>query len=78
VAVKTNDEVRRDIEELVRFYNEPDGLNRAARGIPSPITIDDPAFWDWVALAVTTPIEQVKARIRTFPEYKDQHPPEPP
>jgi hypothetical protein len=78
MAAKTNDEVRRDIEELVRFYNEPDGLNRAARGIPSPITIDDPAFWDWVALSVTTPIEQVKARIRTFPEYKEQHPPEPP
>jgi hypothetical protein len=73
VPAKTNDQVRADIAELVRFYNDPDGLNRAARGIPPPIAVDDPAFWDWVALSVTTPIEQVKARIRTFPEWVENH-----
>lgn len=74
---KSKDEIRADITELIRFYNEPDGLNRAARGRPSPVSIDDPAIFDWVALAVIEPIEQVKARIRQFPEWKDQHPGEP-
>jgi hypothetical protein len=69
----TNDEVRARIAEIVRFYNEPDGLNRRARGIPSPITVDDPAIWDWVALALTADVEEVKRRIRQFPEWKDQH-----
>jgi hypothetical protein len=70
---KTKDEIRAAIVELKRFYDEPDGLNRKARGVPSPVTVDDPAFWDWVALAVLEPIEQVKDRIRQFPEYKDNH-----
>lgn len=71
---KSQDQIRADITELIRFYNEPDGLNRAARGIPSPVDIHDPAIFDWVALAVITPIEEVKRRIRTFPEYLAQHP----
>jgi hypothetical protein len=39
--------------------------------------VDDPATWDWVALALTTDVAEVKRRIRQFPEYKEQHPSDP-
>lgn len=73
-TMKNKDQVRADIDELIRFYNDPDGLNRAARGIPSPVTFNDPAITDWFTLAVMLPVEEVKRRIRSFPEYKEQHP----
>lgn len=74
---KNKDQVRADIDELIRFYNEPDGLNRAARGIPSPIIFNDRAITDWFTLAVMFPVEEVKRQIRRFPEYQEQHPSDP-
>lgn len=77
------DDVRDGSNEIIRFYNEPDGLNRAARGIPSPIDVHDQACWDWVALYTThlahgksmdEALKLVIDQIKTFPEYKEQHP----
>lgn len=82
-VVVNKDDVRNGSNEIIRFYNEPDGLNRAARGIPSPIDVHDQACWDWVAFYTTklaegkTPeqaMKEVKDTIKTFPEYIEQHP----
>lgn len=70
---KDKDKVRADIDELIRFYNEPDGLNRRARGIPSPVVFNDPAITDWFTQAVMDDVEVIKNRIRQFPEYQEQH-----
>ncbi len=75
---KSKDQVRADINELIRFYNESDGLNRAARGQSSPVVFNDPAITDWFTLAVMQDVEDIKRQIRAFPEYKTQHPNDPP
>lgn len=78
--MKNKDQVRADINELIRFYNEPDGLNRRARGIPSPVVFNDPAITDWFTLAVMQDVEDIKRQIRAHPggEWQQQHPGEAP
>ncbi len=75
--MKNKDQVRADINELIRFYMEPDGLNRAARGQAPPVVFNDPAITDWFTLAVMQDVEDIKRQIRTFPEWKHQHQGEP-
>ena len=78
-------DIRAIRDELIRFYMEPDGLNRRARGLPDPIVFHDRGIEEWDAVAVSDAtvngvahgIETAKAQIKTFPEYKEQHPVEP-
>lgn len=65
---KSRVQVHADIRELVRFYMEPDGLNRRARGQGL-----DEGIADWFTLAAFDPIEDIKNQIKQFQEYKDQH-----
>jgi len=77
------EDVRNGCNIIIAFYNQPIGLNRAARGIPSPIDVHDQAAWDWVAMFLTEmangktmdeALNVVINTIKTFPEYKEQHP----
>lgn len=70
---KSKEQVRADVNELIRFYMEPDGLNRRARGIDEPIIFHDRAIEDWFAMALSDGVEEAKKQIRTFPEWKEQH-----
>lgn len=71
---RDKDVIRAACNELIRFYNDPDGLNRKARGILSPIVINDQAIFDWFAVYLSgKSLDQVKDEIRQFPEYKQQH-----
>ncbi len=77
------DDVRDGTYKIIAFYNEPVGLNRAARGVVSPLVVNDGAMFDWQALYVTylaqgdnqeQALKKVFDQIKTFPEYKEQHP----
>lgn len=73
LVVKNKDQVRADINELIRFYMEKDGLNRGARNLPPPVVFNDPAITDWFTLAVMQPVDEIKRQIRQFPEWKAEH-----
>jgi hypothetical protein len=78
VSDHTVADIRAIRNELVRFYMDPDGLNRRARGIPEPIVYHDRGIEEWDAVALAHGVEEAKRQIRTFPEYKEQHPDEQP
>ncbi len=74
IKIKSEAEVREVFHKLLEFYNNPEGLNRHERGIESPIEINDEAFLNWITLALVEDVDKVIEQIKTFPEYKEQHP----
>lgn len=75
---KSDEQLRADQDELVRFYMDPDGLNRRNRGIAEPIIYHDKAILNWFNMVFSQPVEYVKNEIKKYPEYKEQHPNENP